>query len=74
MGNPNFANAGRKIDEAASQVETELKRIVKHLNDEVVPKIRTHGSQALRVAAEQLSRLADTMDDKKKNPSGESAR
>ncbi|HEX6467441.1 MAG TPA: hypothetical protein VFZ99_09050 [Terriglobales bacterium] len=66
MGNPDFTSAGRKIDEATRRVEEEVKRVVQHLNDEVVPKIRTQGSQALRVAAEQLSRLADKMDDKKK--------
>ena len=64
-----FENTGRKIDDATRRMEEELQRIVKYLNDEVVPKIRVHGSQALRTAAEQLSHLADAMD-KKTNPPG----
>jgi hypothetical protein len=61
----NFEEAGRKIGETTRQLEDELQRVVKYLNDEVVPKVRVHGSDALRTAAEQLSRLADRMDARK---------
>lgn len=61
----NFEEAGRKIGETTRQLEDELQRMVKYLNEEVVPKVRVHGSDALRTAAEQLSRLADAMDDRK---------
>ena len=63
----NFQDAGRKIDETTRRMEDELRQFIKYLNDDVVPKIRTHGSQALRSAAQQLSRMADSMDDKKKS-------
>ena len=61
-----FENFGRKIDEsfskAAPRVEDELKKIIAFLNDEVVPKVRENSSKGLRVAAEQLSRLAEHLD------------
>ena len=66
----NFQDAGRKIDETTRRMEDELRQFIKYLNDDVVPKVRTHGSQVLRSAAEQLSRMADSMDDKKKNGEG----
>jgi len=62
----NFENTGRKIDETTRRMEDELRQFIKYLNDDVVPKLRTHGSQILKSAAEQLSRLADSMDEKKK--------
>jgi hypothetical protein len=66
----NFQDAGRKIDETTRRMEDELRQFIKYLNDDVVPKVRTHGSQVLRSAAEQLSRMADSMDDKKKSGEG----
>ena len=66
----NFQDAGRKIDETTRRMEDELRQFIKYLNDDVVPKIRTHGSQILKSAADQLSRLADSMDDKKKTGEG----
>ena len=66
----NFQNAGRKVDETTRRMEDELQQFIKYLNEDVVPKIRTQGSQALRTAAQQLGRLADSMDDKKKSGEG----
>lgn len=66
----NFQDAGRKVDETTRRMEDELRQFIKYLNDDVVPKIRTQGSQALRSAAQQLSRMADSMDDKKKSGEG----
>jgi hypothetical protein len=39
--------------------------VVTYLNDEVVPDIRRNGSQALRVAAAELQKLAQRMDDRR---------
>jgi len=69
-GNPkrkvSFQHFGRKLDEefgdAARKVEQESERVITYLNNEVVPAIRNHSSKALRVAAEQLQRLAEYMD------------
>jgi division protein CdvB (Snf7/Vps24/ESCRT-III family) len=61
-----FENFGKKVDEqfnqAIPQVEEELKKLIAHLNDEVVPQIRRNSSQALRAAAERLRKLAEQLD------------
>jgi hypothetical protein len=61
-----FEEFGRKIDErftdGVSRVEEEVKKVIAYLNDEVVPQVRQNSSQALRVAAEHLSRLAEHLD------------
>lgn len=61
-----FENFGRKIDEtinkAAPRVEEELKKVITYLNDEVVPTVRQNSSKGLRIAAEQLTRLAEHLD------------
>jgi urease accessory protein UreH len=64
-----FSQTKRKLDEAATKIEQEIKGVLQHLNDHVVPKVRSEGTQALRSAAEQLRKLADRMDDTKgQNP------
>jgi hypothetical protein len=63
-----FEDFGRKIDEhlsdARPKVEEEVKKVIVYLNDEVVPEVRRNSSQALRTAAEQLTRLAEYLDKK----------
>jgi len=65
-GKASFERFGRKLDEefgdAARKIEQESERVITYLNNEVVPAIRNHSSKALRVAAEQLQRLAEYMD------------
>jgi bisphosphoglycerate-dependent phosphoglycerate mutase len=39
-------------------LDEDLKRIIGYLNDRVVPEVRQNSSKALRIAAEQLNRLA----------------
>jgi hypothetical protein len=61
-----FEDFGRKVDEtvnrARPRVEEEVKKVIVYLNDEVVPGIRGNSSKALRIAAEQLAKLADHME------------
>lgn len=61
-----FEDFGRKIDErvnaGAPRVEEDLKKVIAYLNDEVVPQVRQNSSQALRIAAEQLAKLAEHLD------------
>ena len=61
-----FERIGRKLDtefnEAAEKLDRESERVINYLNDEVVPAIRNHSSKALRIAADQLSKLAEFMD------------
>ena len=46
----------------APRVEEEIKNVITYLNDEVVPQVRQNSSQALRIAAEHLARLAEHLD------------
>jgi len=61
-----FEEFGRKVDEhinnAAPRVEEDVRRVIAYLNDEVVPKVRQNSSEALRIAAEQLRKLADHLE------------
>ncbi|WP_158794470.1 hypothetical protein [Granulicella sp. L60] len=53
----------QQLKDAAAHLETDLKNVVKYINDEVVPDVRKNGSEALRSAAAELHRLAQRMDD-----------
>jgi hypothetical protein len=51
------------LRDAATHLEADLRNVVKYINDEVVPDVRRNGSEALRVAAVELHKLAQRMDD-----------
>jgi hypothetical protein len=53
----------QQLKDAVSHLETDLKNVVKFVNDEVVPEVRRNGSDALRAAAVELHKLAQRMDD-----------
>ena len=55
----------QRLQEAASNIEDELRRVVTYLNEEVVPEVRQNGSSALRKAAVELERLARKMEDRR---------
>lgn len=65
-----FERSGRRVDEKLSdaipRIEADVQRVVKYINDEVVPQVRRESSEALRSAAEQLRKLADYMEAKRK--------
>ncbi len=52
-----------RLSEAAARIEAELRSAVKSIDEEVVPEVRKHGSQALRALASKIDRLAQTMED-----------
>jgi len=58
--------------DAAARIEEELRGVVAYINDQVVPEVRLHGSQALRIAAEELQKLAQRMDDRRAATQGQS--
>lgn len=58
----------QQLRDAAAHLETDLKNVVKYINDEVVPEVRRNGSEALRAAAVELHRLAQRMDDYARTP------
>ncbi len=53
------------VRNAATRVEEELQRLIRYMNDEVVPDVRKHSSSALRSAADGLRSLAEKMDDRR---------
>ena len=50
------------VGDTADRVEKEAADFVKYLNDEVVPAVRQHSTQAIRTAADKLRDLANYMD------------
>ncbi len=57
----------RAVEETAAKAETEVRRVIAYLNDEVVPEVRRDGSRALRTAAAELTRLAERMDGRRRS-------
>jgi hypothetical protein len=57
---------GRKIDERINdtrpRMEEELRRVIAYLNDEVVPQVRRNSTDALKIAAEKLTKLAEALE------------
>jgi hypothetical protein len=53
---------GKTVGEAVKSLDQESERVIAYLNSDVVPAIRNKSSKALRTAAEQLSKLAEYMD------------
>jgi hypothetical protein len=53
----------QQLKDVTAHLETDLKNVVKYINDEVVPDVRRNGSDALRAAATELHKLAQRLDD-----------
>jgi hypothetical protein len=66
-----FENFGRKVDEHFSgcgeRFEEDVKRVISYLNERVVPEVRQNSTKALRIAADQLARLADHLERSQKS-------
>ena len=50
------------LGDASKRIEQETQLLIKYINDELVPAIRDHSSNALRIASEKLTQAADMMD------------
>ena len=65
-----FQTAGERLDDllgdASTRIEEETQLLINYINDELVPAIRQHSTNALRVASEKLQQAADHMDSRKK--------
>ncbi|HEY9137296.1 MAG TPA: hypothetical protein VIM67_03425 [Terriglobus sp.] len=61
-----MADWNQNVQNAADRAEEELQRLIRYLNDEVVPEVRQQGSSALRKAAEGLNTLAEKLDDSRR--------
>ena len=55
-----------RLREAGSQLEDELRRAIRYLDEEVVPEVRKTGSAALRTASDELRKLAERLDDERR--------
>jgi hypothetical protein len=70
QSNGRFENLGRKMDEhfggCGDKLEEDVKRVITYLNERVVPEVRENSTKALRIAAEQLARLADHLESTRK--------
>lgn len=63
MTDPNpLEDLARRVGSMGGKAETELRRIIAYLNDEVVPSVRKQSFTALRRAGEQLTKLADELE------------
>ena len=64
-----FQTAGERLDDvlgdASQRIEQEPQLLIKYINDELVPAIRDHSTNALRVAGDKLNQVADMMDSNK---------
>ena len=64
-----FQTAGERLDDllgdASARIEEETQTLINYINDELVPAIRQHSTNALRVASEKLAKAADHMDSRK---------
>ena len=60
------ARVSKTINDAVERLEKEIPELIKYLNDDVVPAVRTHSTKALRCASQKLADFADYME---KNPS-----
>ncbi|GGA74309.1 hypothetical protein GCM10011507_27120 [Edaphobacter acidisoli] len=62
MANETNRGWGQIFSEAGTRAEEDLRRLIQHINDEIVPEVRRNGPDALRRAAAELEKLADRMD------------
>lgn len=74
MGQAGSGRTGRTLDETLNQmaprVEEEVKRIITHLNDQIVPEVRANSSKALRITSQRLAKLAERMEHGNQNTGG----
>jgi hypothetical protein len=61
-----FTTAGQKMDDVLGdtthRIEEETQKLLAYINDELVPAIREHSSNALRLASEKMSQAAELME------------
>lgn len=66
-----FENAGRKMDqvlsEASQRLEQESQQLIKYINDELVPAIRTQSGRGLKIAADKLRTFAEHLEQETKS-------
>jgi len=65
-----FSTAGERLDDmlgdTTKRIEEQTQTLIAYINDELVPAIREHSSNALRIASEKLTQAAEMMEAAKK--------
>jgi len=65
-----FTKAGARMDDVlgdtTKRIEDETQALIAYINNELVPAIREHSGNALRIASEKLTQAADLMDSSKR--------
>ena len=57
---------GRQLGEAQRTFQDQVQQVIDYLDKEVVPTVRNESTRSLRIAAEKLNKLADLMDQQRK--------
>lgn len=70
---PDQKSFEQRLRDAGARAEEELRRVVRYLDEEVVPEVRANSSSALRAAAARLQQLADSMEDAKRSAGRDTA-
>ena len=60
-------NLSEALEQAARELESEVKRAVEYIETNIVPKARRDGENVLRRLSEELSRWADRLHDEAQN-------
>ncbi len=68
MTDPTRPSLESRLRDVAQIVESDVRRLIGYINDEVVPDVRRNGSDALRAAAAEFERLARHMDESTRQP------
>ena len=65
-----FSTAGERLDDmlgdTTKRIEEQTQTLIAYINDELVPAIGEHSSNALRIASEKLTQAAEMMEAAKK--------
>jgi len=70
MPDNNQKPLNEQLNDAGDQIQQELKRVIRFIDEKVVPEVREQGSIALRDASQRLSKLAEHLDSLKSKPQG----
>ena len=55
------------LTDASERLEKESEQLIKYINDELVPAIRTQSSRGLKIAAEKMRTFAEHLDEETKS-------
>jgi len=67
---PLHEQINEQLHETGEQLEQELKRVIRFIDEKVVPEVREKSSTALRDASQRLEKLAEHLDSLKSKPQG----